>query len=124
MRSEDEAKYDLITKVEKKLSRGETTDKAGHRLKLEKDYEPVELEPADEFWLWLAGEMAGAIHPEGSYPVPSEETHVFQRIGIRHPENQTFCRDMLRNYWSGRAEGLSSHFQKPTPTGKSGKGKR
>ncbi len=121
MKSFDEGRYNLVTRVEKRLSKGETVDeKTGRKLELAEEDMPVELEPGDEFWIWLFDQMFGAMAPDGTFPVPSEEDLVFERCGINHPENRAFGRDMLRGLWIGRAEGMNTKFERPKtpPKGK------
>lgn len=76
---------------------------------------PVQLEPEDELWTYLADEVSAAIPPDATWPVPSEEGYVLERLGIRHPDNQSLVHDTLRYCWAGRAEGLSSDVRPPKP---------
>lgn len=116
MRATDRNRYELIKKIEEKLDRGETTEKAtGRPIQLPEEDARIPLEPGDEFWLWLEDELAAAIPPDGTFPIPTEETHVLNRVGIRHPENQWYVRETLRFMWAGRAEGLTAEIGDKTP---------
>ncbi len=143
MKSSDEARYNRVIEREEALlepadpDTGEVFDgdgrvialvvdpvtdarvdpKTKRPIKLPKDDELVKTEPEDEIWMWLADQLTPALPPDGSLPVPSEATHVFEHTlascRIRHPENQAFALETLRYYWAGRSEGLSFRFEKP-----------
>ncbi len=113
MKSIDEGRHRNIEKAEELLRQGITKDpKTNRPINLPEEDQPVTLEPEDYFWQMIESEMSAAIPPEGSIPVPSEEQIIFNRLGIRHPENQRFVRDTLGFMWAGRAEGLNDKIDK------------
>lgn len=115
MKATDPDRFGLIERIEERLNNGETKDKVGRPLKLADEDAIVELQPEDELYLWLFSQISGAIPPDGTFPTPSEEDHVLDRIGIYHPENRAHVRDTVRLMCAGRAEGMNSKFEKPKP---------
>ncbi len=127
MRALDEGRYDAVKNIEERLANGETkhpltNEPLENQLAVED--RPVQLEPEDDLWVFLFDHMHSAVPPDGTLPVPSEEDLVFDRLGIRHPDNREFVRLVLRDMWAGRAEGMSARFERgdrsPRRPGKKG----